>query len=783
MKTTTTAATLAGRKRPGSTRQPGANPAPARAVAGAVRPAWWCACGGGCPRCSAKVGAPSRLRIAAADDAREREADRLADRAVAAPLRAGIGANTAPTAYGSRAATGPAAPASVDRVLAASGRPLEPAVRQDMEQRLGHDFSNVRVHTGGAAERSAEDIDANAYAVGRDIVFGAGRFSTATREGRRLLAHELTHVAQHEGPGGRLEARAVDARQARSPAGRAGPTAPQALHRDRRKGGERSKKAGPTVEPSRAPRVSWEDALATLDAITSMLPRVQDHGIVLPSFGAPGKGGLEATLASVPAKYKDLVREWDFIVHPTRAAARGATISIYGTMRETHLNQAVAETQPLVNELATEGQASSTDPFLAGYWQSIARLREEIAEEVVDESAERAKTIQGAGFDALSEEERVKTLLEKATEALHLATKVVTQFSEHAIEHAIEETEHLHKMQELDELFHEAAKKAGEIPRGGVLEAASKMSVAAALVHLEGGLHGLSAILALSDPAQREEMFRARKDIFGKAAMVTQGAKLALQLVAGVTALTGASTYALAKLLGKEGLATTALAKAVPLLEKLDLAISGVMVVHGILTLLDSDATGEEKEEAVLEIGIGSATILARLTAAFRGGPATLSVVISFFTLKALAHAAVNFSVDLVKISLNQCYAYMRGAATDINDNALRLAIAIQLSTYEPDPHRAALFKGTAVTLRARLSWELAQAKRRALVEAGARDKDPASHDPLRRRFLPIEKMPVRTDIELLNLAREYVHIVAEALAHPQEILDEEVEYVWEHYG
>ena len=652
-----------------------------------------------------------------------------------------------------------------------------------MERRLGHDFSNVRVHTDVAAERSAQDVDANAYAVGRDVVFGAGRFSTASSEGRHLLAHELTHVAQHEGPGGRIEANAAGAWQGKSPASGSGSAAPQTLHRDRRKGSERSKKAGPTAEPSRAPRVSWEDALATLNAITSMLPRVQEHGIVLPSFGTPGKGGLETTLASVPAKYQELVREWDFIVHPTRAAAHGATISIYGAMRETHLNQAVAETQPLINELATEGEASSTDPFLADYWKSIARLREDIAEEVVDESAERAKTLQGAGFDALSEEERAKTLLEKATEALHLATKVVTQFSAHSIEHAIEETERLQKMRELDELFHEAAKKAGEIPRGGVLEAASKMSVAAALVHLEGGLHGLSAILAISDPATREEMFRSRTDIFGKAAVATQGAKLALQLLAGVTALTGASTYALAKLLGKEGLATTALAKAVPLLEKLDLAISGIMVVHGILTLLDSDATGEEKEEAVLEIGIGSATVLAKLTSAFRGGPATLAVVISFFTLKALAHAAVNFSVDLVRISLNQCYAYMRRAASDINDNALRLAIAIQLSTYEPDPHRAALFRGAAGTLRARLSWDLAQAKRRALDEHGARDKDPSSHDPLRRRFLPIEKMPVRTDIELLTVAREYVHIVAEALAHPQEILDEEVEYVWEHYG
>ena len=89
-----------------------------------------------------------------------------------------------------------AAPASVDQALASPGRPLEPALRQDMEQRFGYDFSAVRVHSGAAAEQSARDVNANAYTVGHNIVFGAGRFAPGTHEGRRLLAHELTHVVQ-----------------------------------------------------------------------------------------------------------------------------------------------------------------------------------------------------------------------------------------------------------------------------------------------------------------------------------------------------------------------------------------------------------------------------------------------------------------------------------------------------------------------------------------------------------------------------------------------------------
>ena len=68
-----------------------------------------------------------------------------------------------------------------------------------MEQRFDWDFSRVRVHVGSAAEQSARDLNARAYTVGDDLVFGAGEFEPRTHEGRRLLAHELTHVVQQSG--------------------------------------------------------------------------------------------------------------------------------------------------------------------------------------------------------------------------------------------------------------------------------------------------------------------------------------------------------------------------------------------------------------------------------------------------------------------------------------------------------------------------------------------------------------------------------------------------------
>jgi len=77
-----------------------------------------------------------------------------------------------------------------------AGRPLDPTVRRNLGRRLGHDFSRVRVHTDVRAAELARRLNAVAYAVGEDLVFGAGRYDPGTPPGRALLTHELAHVAQ-----------------------------------------------------------------------------------------------------------------------------------------------------------------------------------------------------------------------------------------------------------------------------------------------------------------------------------------------------------------------------------------------------------------------------------------------------------------------------------------------------------------------------------------------------------------------------------------------------------
>ncbi len=81
-------------------------------------------------------------------------------------------------------------------VNSGGGSPLDADTRADMEARLGQDFSDVRVHTDGAAHESAKAVDAHAYTVGTNIVFQRGKYDPTSAAGKHMLAHELTHVVQ-----------------------------------------------------------------------------------------------------------------------------------------------------------------------------------------------------------------------------------------------------------------------------------------------------------------------------------------------------------------------------------------------------------------------------------------------------------------------------------------------------------------------------------------------------------------------------------------------------------
>jgi hypothetical protein len=164
-----------------------------------------CACGGGCPRCRAAARAGNALPVNQPGDAWEREADRAADAVMSGgPGAVAAGPGGTLQRSGDGAGSAGVAPPVVHHVLASPGRPLAPGTRAFMESRFGADFGGVRVHDDARAAESARAVDAHAYTVGRDVVFGSGRYAPGTPRGDRLLAHELAHVVQQSGGGASL---------------------------------------------------------------------------------------------------------------------------------------------------------------------------------------------------------------------------------------------------------------------------------------------------------------------------------------------------------------------------------------------------------------------------------------------------------------------------------------------------------------------------------------------------------------------------------------------------
>ncbi len=98
-----------------------------------------------------------------------------------------------------RQSSGLVVPPEVDHVLRSPGRGLGAETGTLMQQRLGHDFSHVRIHDDAMAAESAAAVSAHAYTVGHHVVFGAGEFRDGSPTTQRLLAHELTHVQQQQG--------------------------------------------------------------------------------------------------------------------------------------------------------------------------------------------------------------------------------------------------------------------------------------------------------------------------------------------------------------------------------------------------------------------------------------------------------------------------------------------------------------------------------------------------------------------------------------------------------
>lgn len=166
----------------------------------------------GCGQCAACRA--DGTQVSQADDPLERAADAAADRVMRSAEPAG--SSRAP-------GRAEAANRGADGLVPAGGAALDAVTRAFMEPRFGARFGSVRIHDGAEAAQRANAFAARAYAVGEHLIFGAGEYRPGTDSGRRLIAHELTHVLQQrQGLVGSSVQRTVDPAKLSCPANKAG---------------------------------------------------------------------------------------------------------------------------------------------------------------------------------------------------------------------------------------------------------------------------------------------------------------------------------------------------------------------------------------------------------------------------------------------------------------------------------------------------------------------------------------------------------------------------------
>ncbi len=234
-----------------------------------------------------------KLQIGAVNDPLEAEADRVADQVMrmsdpgVAPAKLvqrkcaeceeeEKGKLSRKESAAAAALDRSAAPPIVHDVLSSSGQPLDSDTRAFFEPRFGSSLSDVRVHTGSAAADSAKAVRARAYTVGQDIVLGAEQGAPRSADGRRLLAHELTHVLQQRGDRHPAEAAMSPGIQGGQPQPTPVSASPAMLSRDAETTVEVTAPTGPnvctldqhrTIAPAVIQSVTWlNQTIQRLDA-------------------------------------------------------------------------------------------------------------------------------------------------------------------------------------------------------------------------------------------------------------------------------------------------------------------------------------------------------------------------------------------------------------------------------------------------------------------------------------------------------------------------------------
>jgi hypothetical protein len=693
--------------------------------------------------------------------------------------------------HGDVSADDPAVDEALGRI--GTGAALTDDVRKELEQELGVALGRVRVHTDTVAADAARAVRAHAFTVGEDIFFAAGAYAPGTREGRKLLAHEVAHVVQswqgrtasggkrrvsNEGDALEKEADSVaarfDTRSARAPrevprAARVAPAAAAPASRDamllrkvKSVGKNRKPPAGP--DPKQAAKI--------VGAILDIL----NHSVEI-------KDGM-ATAMDTPAAHPDVPAQWQpLLVEWWRLSAGTWTEAVSGSMTywykgatlAKHLQDALAATAPFLGMLRKD---KSADAYLAETFDTrVAEIRARATQQQVDSAIELGAAKREGGELDLDEMANLHQLQLGSITALKVVRAVLTASTRIA-------SLNVNEAKAADKLHAELVGEANV--NKALLQSGRATTIQSSLGHVQGVVYLIQSISNIADHKKRYEAYEKQWSKFGKVAGTTEFMKDLGLALGGVTTICSLSTLALAKATDQAELVTKLVAlnqSAGKWMTKINITLNALGVIHGVAVLVNPESTEAEKLEAGVEASSGALGLLGRFIP--RIAPVTtamtVSMLVNFYMFKHLLEQTAGAEAGMVALGLNMCYARMLETGKQMSAQATHYATALDLKetgTFTDPAQKAELDKQIEAN-----RWNLVEAfikpfLVKATTSRGAGNADPGAYTVLARKFAALGKPVLETPEQTIDFTARLIGALAECFANAQDIYVQQVHEV-----
>lgn len=573
-------------------------------------------------------------------------------------------------------------PPVVHEVLNSPGQPLDAETRAYMEPRFGHDFSKVRVHADGKAAESAQAINALAYTAGRDIAFDKGQYAPETTGGKKLLAHELTHVVQQStvssintparsgafisDPSDTFERAAENTAAAVTSAGPSTAQTPIVAG------------AFPSIQRQRAVHKPAEKVETDDQVASNALRAVAD---VL-------HYGQLRLLGGVDSKYQGAILE----LHAAQVGTSNGK-KIPAAERLRMFEAAIAKLHPAI--LALEKDREQREWLATEVTVYIDQLRENLnlakAQERI-EQVEIPEQTAGEGSKSAS----------KPAESTQAEAATLRERLPKLIETVKTINEQLLKMHEL---LHKEEKEAietaeHEIAQSNLPEELKHKGFSVGMLEELGHVLTISgSLLKLSDKDFQKELGEVHK-FFPGVASYSELVKAILELTDGSIGVSASVLKVIAKASGKTTWVTQIAHVSETTGKVLGKVTAAIDIVHGLAIVFDKEAKPEKREEAGADVAIGLAELAGGL-------PASMAVRITYYELKLMADLYGKARTGIMGGWMNMAFETMNDAARNIGFEANTLAKAGLLLASEKNPQQIRALSAIQTEYAVRLGYTI----------------------------------------------------------------------------